>query len=252
MERMVSEPCRSGGSEEEVLEQIAGLAGRLMSPEVEGIGIGVPSVVDTARGIVYNVVGIPSWKEVHLKEYLENRFGIPAGVDNDCNCFALGATKYGRGSEYSEVMCVTLGTGVGGALVLDGKVYHGRNAGAGEIGSIPYLDKDYEFYCSSRFFVSKGTTGKDAALAARAGDAGALALWKEFGGHVGKLVQMLMYAYDPAAIVFGGSIAGAFPLFEKEMWKVVREFPYPQSVRNLEIFTAEGENPGIVGAASLV
>ena len=90
VERIISEPCRSKGSEEEVLEHIFSLIDELMTPEVDGIGIGVPSVVDTDKGIVYNVVGIPSWKEVHLKDRLEERYHIPASVDNDCNCFALG------------------------------------------------------------------------------------------------------------------------------------------------------------------
>ena len=78
VERIISEPCRSRGSEEEVLNHIYRMIDELMTPEVDGIGIGVPSVVDTDKGIVYNVVGIPSWKEVHLKEKLADRYGRPA------------------------------------------------------------------------------------------------------------------------------------------------------------------------------
>ncbi|MBO6247768.1 MAG: ROK family protein, partial [Bacteroidales bacterium] len=227
VERIISEPCRSKGSEEEVLEHIFSMIDELMTPEVDGIGIGVPSVVDTDKGIVYNVVGILSWKEVHLKDRLEERYHIPATVDNDCNCFALGVTSFGRGSGYKEAFCVTLGTGVGGSLVIDGQLYRGRNAGAGEIGSIPYLDKDYEYYCSSRFFVGKGTSGKDTAVAAANGDPEALKIMDEFGGHVGKLVQMIMFAYDPAVIILGGSISKAYSLFCDAMWKEIKNFPYP-------------------------
>lgn len=251
VERIISEPCRSKGSEEEVLEHIFSLIDELMTPEVDGIGIGVPSVVDTDKGIVYNVVGIPSWKEVHLKDRLEERYHIPASVDNDCNCFALGVTSFGRGRGYREAFCVTLGTGVGGSLVIDGQLYRGRNAGAGEIGSIPYLDRDYEYYCSSRFFVGKGTSGKEAAVAAANGDPEGLKIMDEFGGHVGKLVQMIMFAYDPAVIILGGSISKAYPLFCDAMWKEIKNFPYPKSVANLEIFQSEQVHAAFLGAANL-
>ncbi len=249
--RLLTEPTLSGGSEGEVLDQICRLIEPLMSPEVEGIGIGVPSVVDREKGIVYNVVGIPSWKEVHLCDVLKKRFNVPVAINNDCNCFALGVAHYGslRGSK--EMVCVTLGTGVGSSLLINGKLFNGHNTGAGEIGSIPYLDKDYEYYCSSRFFVGKSTSGKDAAIAAKAGDAAALAIWEEFGTHLGKLVQMIMFAFDPGAIIFGGSIANAFPLYKEAMWKQVREFPYPASVQNLKIETADVDNAGILGAALL-
>ena len=251
VERIISEPCRSKGSEEEVLEHIFSMIDELMTPEVDGIGIGVPSVVDTVKGIVYNVVGIPSWKEVHLKDRLEERYHIPASVDNDCNCFALGVTSFGRGQGYREAFCVTLGTGVGGSLVIDGQLYRGRNAGAGEIGSIPYLDRDYEYYCSSRFFVGKGTSGKEAAVAAANGDLEGLKIMDEFGGHVGKLVQMIMFAYDPAVIILGGSISKAYPLFCDAMWKEIKNFPYPKSVGNLEIFQSEQVHAAFLGAANL-
>ncbi|MBR5660378.1 MAG: ROK family protein [Bacteroidales bacterium] len=249
--RILSEPSLACGSEQEVLEQLYRLIDDLITPEVDGIGIGVPSVVDTERGIVYNVVGIPSWKEVHLKDLLEARYHIPVAVDNDCNCFALGVTRFGKDGPYKEAFCATLGTGVGGSLVVDGHLYRGRNAGAGEIGSIPYLDRDYEYYCSSRFFVGKGTTGKDTAIAAAGGDPEALAIMEEFGGHLGRLVQMIMYAYDPAVIILGGSIAKAFSLFEEPMWRVIKEFPYPKSVENLDLFATDLDNPGILGAALL-
>lgn len=249
--RVLVEPSLSTGSEGEVLEQLYRLIDDLMSPEVDGIGIGVPSVVDTERGIVYNVVGIPSWKEVHLKDLLEKRYHVRVAVDNDCNCFALGVTRFGKDGPHKEAFCATLGTGVGGSLIVDGRLYRGRNAGAGEIGCIPYLDKDYEYYCSSRFFVGKGTTGKDTAIAAAGGDLDALAIMEEFGGHIGKLVQMIMFAYDPSVIILGGSIAKAFPLYSEPMWRVINEFPYPKSVENLNLYATDLDHPGILGAALL-
>ncbi len=73
---------------EQILEYLAEQISVMMSPSVEKIGIGVPSVVDVERGVVYNAANIPSWKEVHLKQFLEKRFGIPVSVNNDANCYA--------------------------------------------------------------------------------------------------------------------------------------------------------------------
>lgn len=248
--RQVSEPCKADRPEMEVVEHIASLIREVMVPEVEQIGIGVPSVVDVERGIVYNVVGIPSWREVYLKDMLEQRFGIPVHVHNDCNCFAMGAYRFGDVSRFSNVVCIALGTGVGAGIIIDGKLYCGHNTGAGEIGSIPYLDRDYEYYCSSRFFVGRGTTGREAFEAAVRGDAGALALWREFGEYVGDLVMLAMYAYDPEAIVFGGSIAQAFGLFKESMYERIRRFPYEKTVERIHISCCTVDNVGLLGAST--
>lgn len=245
--------CNAAGSETEVLEQIFALIEGVLTPEVKGMGIGVPSVVDAEKGIVYNAVNIPSWKEVHLKEILEKRFSLPVEVNNDCNCFSLGVSRFGEAGGVGSVVCVTLGTGVGSTLVLDGKVFNGHNTGAGEIGSIPYLEYDYERYCSSRFFTDAGTTGKEAADAVtRSGSEESLRLWDTFGTHVGNLVKLILFAYDPEMIVFGGSIAKAFPLFSESMWRTVRTFPYPATVDRIRIVPTTMESAGLIGAACLV
>ncbi len=247
--RLLSEPCRADRPEGEVLEHIESLIAALVTPEVTGIGIGVPSVVDAERGIVYNVVGIPSWREVHLGERLERRFGLPVRVNNDCNCFALGVCRFGEASGFRDVVCMALGTGVGAGVVIGGRLYGGSNTGAGEIGSAPYRDRDYEYYCSSRFFVGRGTTGKEACERAAAGDPEALALWREFGEQVGDLVMLVLYAYDPEAIVFGGSISRAFEFFRGSMFERLRAFPYAKTVERLHICCSKVANVGLLGAS---
>jgi glucokinase len=251
--QMLSEPTLSSGSESEVMDRIIHMISALRAQgKVEGIGIGVPSVVDNERGIVYNVVGIPSWKEVHLKDILEKETGLPVNIDNDCNCFALGVSAFGEAKGFRDAVCVTLGTGVGSGIIVDGRLYRGHNTGAGEIGSLPYLDKDYEYYCSSRLFVGCGTTGKAAADAAAAGDPDALKIWNEFGAHMGDLVKLTMFAYDPGVIVFGGSISAAWPLFEKPMLAGLSTFPYPTSLSRLTLRRTTLPNPGILGASLLI
>lgn len=249
--RLISEPCQSDKSESEVVEQIASMIEKLFGDDIKGIGVGVPSIVDVERGIIYDVVAIPSWKRVELKKIFETRFGVPVYINNDCNCFALGVSKYGEGKGYKEVVGVTLGTGVGCSIVIDGRLYCGHNTGAGEIGNIPYLDRDYEFYCSSRFFLSKGTTGKKAEQDMAAGDPKAISLMQEFGMHIGKLVKLILYAYDPQVIVFGGSISNAFEFFKDGMYKELESFAYGRTVSRLHICRSEIPNIAILGASSL-
>lgn len=242
--------CPAQGSESEVIEAVAGLIGKLVSEDVDAIGIGVPSVVDTARGIVYNVANIPSWVEVHLKDILEERFGIPVFINNDSNCFTLGESRFGAGKEYKDMVGVTLGTGVGSGIMIGGHLYEGRNAGAGEIGCLAYRDKDFESYCSTPFFVSHNTSGAGLAARAEAGDAEAIALWEEFGGHIGELVKAILFTYDPEAIVFGGGIAAGHPHFEKAMRRTIETFPY-ETGKDVKIFFSENGDMAIYGASEL-
>ena len=248
----LTEPCRSDQPEHVVLEQIKGLIRRLMNPSVRGIGIGVPSVVDVQKGIVYNVMNIPSWKEVHLKDILEAQFGLPVYVNNDANCFALGEHRCGAGKPFRNTLGVTLGTGVGAGIVINDELYCGSNTGAGEIGCLPYLEHTLEFYCGSAFFVEyHNTTGKEAEQLAKSGDPNALKIWKEFGKHIGVLVKIILYAYDPDAIIFGGSIAQAYPYFEKAMREEMETFDYPETIKNIQILISTRDDISLLGAAAL-
>ena len=248
----LTEPCRSDQPEHVVLEQIKGLIRRLMTPSVRGIGIGVPSVVDVQKGIVYNVMNIPSWKEVHLKDILETEFGLPVYVNNDANCFALGEHRCRAGKPFRNTLGVTLGTGVGAGIVINDELYCGSNTGAGEIGCLPYLEHTLEFYCGSAFFVEyHHTTGKEAEQLAKSGDANALKIWEEFGKHIGVLVKIILYAYDPDAIIFGGSIAHAYPYFEKAMKEEMATFDYPETIKKIQILISTRDDISLLGAAAL-
>lgn len=248
--RKVKTVCPAKGSCEEVIEAISGLIEELLNEEVDSIGIGVPSVVDTRRGIVYNVANIPSWVEVHLKDMLEERFRIPVHINNDSNCFTLGESRFGKGKGFSDMVGVTLGTGVGSGIIIGGRLYEGRNAGAGEVGCLNYLDKDYESYCSTPFFVSHGTSGAELAAKAEAGESEAIELWNEFGGHLGELVKAILFAYDPEAIIFGGGIAAGHKYFEAAMHERIMTFPY-ETGKDVRVLFSEDGDMAIYGASAL-
>ena len=248
----VIEPCPSKEAEEVVVNQLKRQIAQLMSEDVTSIGVGVPSVVDCQQGIVYNVANIPSWKEVHLKEILEKEFGVPVAVNNDANCFALGVWKYGEGKGTRDMVGLTMGTGIGSGIIIDGKLYNGVNTGAGEIGSLPFKDADYEFYCSSRFFSElHGDTGANFGKRAQAGDAEAVAVWNEFGEIVGELIKAVLFTYAPEAIIIGGGIASAFSLFEAPMRASLESFPYPANVAATRIMPSTLPNAAILGAGAL-
>ena len=96
-----------------------------------------------------------------------------------------------------------------------------------------------------------GRTGKELGELAALGDPKALAVWEEFGEHVGDLMQVVLYTYDPEAIVLGGGIASAFNYFEKAMWKRLEVFPYPETLKHIQIIPSSLEDAALLGASAL-
>ncbi|HEV9037105.1 MAG TPA: ROK family protein [Puia sp.] len=249
---IISVRIHSEGSVEDVLNDIYQLIDRLTGPDIAGIGIGVPSVVDVEEGIVYDVQYIPSWVEVPLKQLLGERYRLPVYVNNDANCFALGEYYFGKGKGMSSLVGLTIGTGLGGGVVIHDKLYPGYNCGAGELGLLPYRDNILEYYCSGSFF--KNLHGLDGVMvyeAAREGDARALELYAELGEHIGQGIKAVVYSYDPQLIVLGGSVSAAYDLFQQTMWETIRSLAYAKTLARLKIEVSNLKNSGILGAAAL-
>jgi len=250
--QVVTDTIPGQGTVGQILDSIFTAIDKIMEPGIAGIGIGVPSVVDIERGIVYDVQNIPSWKEVHLKHILEERYRVPVYVNNDANCFALGEKYYGKGQGCHSLVGLILGTGFAAGLILDGRLYSGLHCGAGEIGMLPYRDAVYESYCSGQFFRDNfGIDGAQAARQAEAGKASARDMFVEYGRHLGEAIKMVLYAYDPQMIVLGGSIRKSFAFYKDAMWASVRSFAYANSLSGLRIEVSELEHVAVLGAAAL-
>jgi glucokinase len=232
------------------LEQLFTCIADFTSYPIEGIGIGVPSIVDTKNGLVYDVVNIPSWKKVELKKILEEKFNIPTYVNNDVNCFTLGEQLFGQAS-FSSFVTVCIGTGVGTGIVIDRKLYEGVNCGSGEIGYIPYLDKNLEFYASGSFFETYSTTAHAAYNAALNNEAIALQMWASYGHHLGQVMKVILYTYAPEAIIVGGGLSNAFRFFETSMQQSMDDFIYPGLLKQVRIFPSKVKDIAILGAAAL-
>lgn len=250
--KYTSSDISAEGSEEQILGEIIQAIEEIFEPSVAGIGVGVPSVVDVERGIVYEVQNIASWKEVPLKEILESRFQKPVYVNNDANCFAVGEKHFGKGKKYHNFVGVTLGTGVGAGIIINDRLYCGPNCGAGEFGSIPYKKSILEHYCGGQFFMGEyGIRGEQVHARAMQGDKTALEIFEQFGTHMGEAMMIIMFAVDPEAIIIGGAVARSFSFFEKSMRERMKTFPYQHAVERLVIEITDQPQIAILGAAAL-
>jgi len=247
-----STAVRGQGTEAEVLEDVFAAIDPVMGPAVAGIGAGVPSIIDLKTGTVYDVQNIPSWKKVPLKAILEERYHRPAYVNNDANCFAAGEKHFGRLAPYENAVGLIVGTGLGAGIIANGRLYSGINCGAGEFGMLPYLDRNFEAYASGQFFRRvHGTSGREAAERAGRGDQAALAMFAEFGGHLGQAVKAICYAVDPEIILLGGSVSKSYAHFREALWAAFRSYAYSIARERLRIEISETENIAILGAAAL-
>lgn len=237
---------------EETLAQLISFIRPLVQPGVKGIGIGVPSVVDIEKGIVYNVVNIPSWECVPLKDIMEEEFDLPVSINNDVNCFVLGEHRFGLVKGLKNVVGVSSGTGLGSGIIINNQLFPGSNCGAGEIGLLHYLDHNIEYYASGNLFrVFYDTTAEEAHQRALNGDLKAMDYWKEFGIHMAEALKSVVYTYDPEAIVLGGSLSKAYDLFKNAMHASMLDFTYPESIKRLKIYQSQNENITLLGAAAL-
>ena len=242
----------SRGSEHDVLEDMFSAIDAVMRKDVAGIGAGVPSVIDLKTGIVYDVQNIRSWKKVPLKTHLEERYRLPAYVNNDANCFAAGEKYFGKAKPCDHAVGLILGTGLGAGVIANGRLYSGRNCGAGEFGMLPYLDRNFEAYASGRFFERvHGVSGRELSGRAEQGDERALAIFAEFGAHLGEAVKAICYAVDPEVIVLGGSVSKSYGFFRAALWETFETYAYSIAKERLKIEVSETENIAILGAAAL-
>ena len=239
--------------QDQILETIADHIESYTAFGFKAIGIGIPGLVDSEKGIVYNLANIPSFQKVGLKDFLENKFHVPVYENNDANCFTLVEYRYGPAQGSKHMIGITLGTGIGTGIIANSRLYAGYICGAGEWGGVPYLDKTFEDYCSNKFFMTvTGSSAKSLAKKALNGNKEALELFETFGQHLGTLIQRILFTFSPESIVIGGSIRKAYPYFQESMHRTIRQFPYKTISENLKIYISELEGSAILGAISLI
>lgn len=246
---------------------------------VVATSIMVPGAVDAAKAVVLQAPNLPSLVNFELKAELERRLGWPAFLENDANAAAVGEMWMGAARGCRDVISVTLGTGVGGGVILDGKLWRGSHGSAGEIGHTtvdPFSGLKckcgntgcLELFASATAIVRmtredlslfpESTLKSEALTAAQVYDAGrngdelALAVFKRFGMYLGIGLANLINLIDPQIIVISGGAVNGWDLFAPEMYRQVEERAFRTTAQQVKIARAEcGDNAGLLGAARL-
>ena len=237
---------------DEIMESLFGAVEKVLTGDVLGIGIGMPGFMDTSSGEILLINNIPSFNGFSVKQAVEKRFGLPVFQNNDANCFALGEAWFGAGKAYSNLVGVTLGTGLGGGVIINRKIHTGLVGGAGELGCFPFKGGIVEDTCSAALFANKyHQDGATLYKAAKNGDREALEAFNELGGNIGEMLNVVMYILAPEAFIIGGSVAGAWEFLEKPIRTEIDKFPVKLISEKTVLAKAQLDNAGLYGAAAL-
>lgn len=257
-----------------------------LGPSPVGIGLGVPGPVHAERGISLFSPNL-GWRDVDVAGYFHRAFGLPVRVDNDVRVAALGEGWTGAARTFQTYVLLTIGTGIGSGVVLDGRLWRGPGFSAGEIGHIPVrTDPEapecgcsrrgcLETLASGRAIARDGTaaaaraesprlaailnekgrvSAHDVAEAARAGDGVARRIFDEATDYLASGVATIINLFNPEAVIIGGGVAGAWDLIEPVLSRQVARRAFPPNLAFLKgILPATlGEDAGAVGAAAQI
>lgn len=200
--------------------------------DVDRVGISLPGPMDNTNRIARLCINLPGWENVPLADWLESRLSRKVTLSNDGNCALLGESFKGAAKGFKDVVLLTLGTGVGGGVMLDGKIFTGHNGVASEPGLIglrpdgPKCNSgnngSLEQFASSRAIErTSGVTPKELFRKAEIGDEEAIALWKDYGINLGIGISSLVYLFNPELVLLAGGISEAsvyfLPFIENEI-----------------------------------
>lgn len=227
------------------------------------IGVGTPGPADASGRVARVAINLAGWQDVPLADWLEAKTGLPTAIANDANCAGMGEAWLGAGREFRNLILLTLGTGVGGAIILDGKLFTGHHGTAGELGLIT-LNPDgppcnsgnqgsLEQYASVLAIRRRtGLEPSELGALAQAGDATALTFWQTYGRDLGAGLVSLLYVLTPEAVILGGGVSASAEFFLPALQAEIDRRVLPSSRTGLKILTAElGNQAGMVGAAKL-
>jgi glucokinase len=227
--------------------------------KIMGIGIGAPGPLNYKTGTILNPVNLP-FRNVSLKNIIRNKFKLPTFLDNDANCFTLAEATFGQGKSYGAVVGITLGTGVGGGIVINKKIYHGRT-NAAELGHMTINYDGPKSRCGNNGCIEThvaargikriygGSDPYSIYKLALKGNKKAVETFKKIGHYLGIGLTNIVYALDPDIIVIGGKISNSWKFFSKSMEKTVKEGYFGKPCK---IVKSKLKEAGVLGAGALV
>ncbi len=243
--------------------------------QVMAVGVGAPGVIRMDKGVVVKSPNFPDWNNLPLRDELEKALRIPVVIENDANAAALGEQWRGAGRGINSMILLTLGTGVGGGIVLDNKIWQGADGMAGEIGHMTLIPEGrqcgcgntgcLEMYASARGIVqsyreAKGMmeitqlselTSVQIYQAARNGDPVARQIMKDMGSLLGIGIANLINIFNPNMIVIGGGVKEAWDLFIGSTHEEIMKRAFQVPAERTEIVPSLlGDDAGTIGAAA--
>jgi glucokinase len=256
------------GSQEELLTELDAVVERLVGDDVAALGFGIPSTIDQRVGRAVQSVHIPL-EGVDFRDRMAERFGLPVGIDNDGNAAAIAEWRLGAGRGASHVVVLTLGTGIGGGLILDGKPYRGSVGAGAELGHVVldygglpcgpgcsghgHFEAVASGSAAKRMAVQRFGPGADAkrlVAEAHAGDQGARDDLTELGHRLGAGIASFVNIFNPELVILGGGFAEAEDLIFDPARKTLAVEALPPGRDLVRIVPAElGPEAGMVGAA---
>ncbi len=246
-----------------VYAQLAHGIDQLKTTECVAIGVGMPGPADRAGRIAQLAINLPQWHDIPLANWLEDHGHLPTVLENDANCAGLGEAWLGAGCDYQNFILLTLGTGVGGAIFLNGKLFTGPRGAGGELGLISIETEGYPCNSGNRGSLEQHASaqtlrreldmsGLDLAELAAKGDAEAIAYWEKFGQRLGMGIANLIYVLTPEAVIIGGGLSASSAYFFPSMTSEIEERVLLPSRQGLKILVAKlGNRAGMIGAARL-
>ncbi len=253
-------PTEAGEGKERVMANIISAIEGVFDEGARGIGIGCPGLTDNEKGLIVQTPNLPL-NGVNMKEVLEKRFGKPISIDNDANCYVLAEALFGAGRGHGSVLGLTLGTGLGGALIIGGEVFRG-GGNAGEFGHMTISYEGPESRCCGNHgcietYVGGGNIKRRTGMEPRyffeqaeKGNEQAIRFWKDYGKYLGVAISNYVNILDPEVIVLGGTVIRAWDRFFPSLQEEVRK--RVMGGREVKIVKAMLSDPGIIGASCLI
>ncbi|MBF0594911.1 MAG: ROK family protein [Candidatus Omnitrophica bacterium] len=239
--------------------------------DVVGVGIGLPGLVDVDKGVARLLPNIPGWADVPLKRIMEKKTGLKVSLENDVNMITLGEWEYGAGKGIEDLICVTLGTGVGAGLVLNNRIYRGPGFAAGEIGHAPLNEEGpacgcggwgcFERYVGNKrlqkdavkVFANEDITLEDVYRKAIEGKKKALKFWADVGGKVAQGLIGPINILNPECVILGGGVSASFELMKPSIEKTIKRRCMKTQAEMVRFVKASlGDDAGIIGAEVLI
>lgn len=228
--------------------------------DILGIGMGVTGPLDIKNGKILQCNNLPTMDFYPLRETISTYFDMPVCMNNDANAMILGESLWGAGKGSNCVLGITLGTGLGCAIILNNKICIGASESAGEIWCSPYKSGLIEDYVSGNAIACefKKKSGIDCSALevadlARKGNQLAVEVWTEFGKDLAYALAWSVNLIDPDVIVVGGAIVNSTDLFCSSLEQIFKKYTSHIPTRNIRIVKALlGDNSGFAGAAALL